>query len=234
MLELKLDGNHLDRPAVERALLRRQARQVQRLEDHDAKWRGEEPLWLVAPHVPDWMDKDRAPEYFAPGCYWVEKQWGRFLWIAANELPLVEELTPFLLARSGGALEEFIWWAASRRPYEWVADMVKSLAMPELTKQELMKRFGKSSDPEVEARRQELLNVMLRESPEVQEKLRQEGRQEGQLILARESVRHVLARRRFTLSQDDEARIDACSDLPTLKRWLDQSVTAASVSDALA
>src|SRR5215212_4600217 len=38
MLELKLAGNHLDRKAVERALLRRQARQVQRLEEEDESW----------------------------------------------------------------------------------------------------------------------------------------------------------------------------------------------------
>src|SRR5512139_3613185 len=55
MIELKLAGNHLDRKAVERALLRRQARQVQRLEEQDVSWPGEEPLWLVAPHVPDWV-----------------------------------------------------------------------------------------------------------------------------------------------------------------------------------
>jgi hypothetical protein len=60
MLELKLAGNHLDRKAVERALLRRQARQVQRLED----------------------------------------------------LPLVDELVPFLLARSGQALDDFDRWVA--------------------------------------------------------------------------------------------------------------------------
>src|SRR5262249_28665440 len=35
MLELKLAGNHLDRKAVERALFRRQARQLQRVEEQD-------------------------------------------------------------------------------------------------------------------------------------------------------------------------------------------------------
>src|ERR1044071_9274611 len=43
MIELKLAGNHLDRRAVERALLRRQARQVQRLEEQDAAGRGGRP-----------------------------------------------------------------------------------------------------------------------------------------------------------------------------------------------
>jgi hypothetical protein len=78
MLELKLAGNHLDRSAVERALLRRQARQVQRTEDQKASWLGEEPLWLVAPHLPEWLDQMRRPVCFAPGCYWIEPQWRRF------------------------------------------------------------------------------------------------------------------------------------------------------------
>ncbi|HSK01550.1 MAG TPA: hypothetical protein VK932_09925, partial [Kofleriaceae bacterium] len=75
MLELKLAGNHLDRGAVERALLRRQARQVQRVEGPDPAWRGEEPLWLVAPHVPAWLVEMRRPVRCAPGCYWIEPQW---------------------------------------------------------------------------------------------------------------------------------------------------------------
>jgi hypothetical protein len=110
MLELKLAGNHLDREAVERALLRRQARQLQRVQE-DASWLSEEPLWLVAPHLPDWLEAIRRPVRFAPGCYWIDPQGDRFLWIAANELPLVDELLPFLLARSGQALDEFSrWW----------------------------------------------------------------------------------------------------------------------------
>src|SRR5512140_2675327 len=43
MIELKLAGNHLDREAVERAVLRRQARQLQRVTEQDA-WPGHEPL----------------------------------------------------------------------------------------------------------------------------------------------------------------------------------------------
>jgi len=61
---------------------------------------------------------------FAPGCYWVEPPWQRFLWIAANELPLLDELVPFLLARSGQKLDEFCHWVAPRRPLEWVLTML--------------------------------------------------------------------------------------------------------------
>jgi hypothetical protein len=124
MIELKLAGNHLDREAVERALLRRQARQLQRVKEQDASWRGEEPLWIIARHLPQWLDEMRTPERCAPGCYWIEPQWQRFLWIAANELPLLDELVPFLLARSGQALDEFCRWVAPSRPLDWVLTML--------------------------------------------------------------------------------------------------------------
>jgi hypothetical protein len=130
MIELKLAGNHLDRKAVARALLRRQAREVQRLEEEEASWRGEEPLWLVAPHLPPWLQELRRPERFAPGCYWIDPHGHSFLWIAANELPLLDELIPFLLARSGQALDEFCRWVAPRRPLDWVLHMLVIRPIP--------------------------------------------------------------------------------------------------------
>jgi hypothetical protein len=229
MLELKLAGNHLDRTAVERALLRRQARQVQRLEEQDASWLGEEPLWLVASHMPAWLDELRRPVCFAPGCYWIDPQEHSFLWIAANELPLLDELIPFLMARSGQALDEFGRWVASRRPLEWVLSMLEYLPMSMPTRQELLWRFGKVEDPEIEARRQHILDVLLEASPQTQQQLRLEGR----LTEARAALHRVPARRQLTLSQDDDARIEACTDLATLERWHDRAVTAVSVSDAL-
>src|ERR1041384_2908179 len=124
MIELKLAGNHLDRKAVDRAMLRRLARQIQRLEEQDASWRGQEPLWLIAPHLPQWLEEVYPPEHDVPGCYWIEPPSERFLWIAANELPLLDELVPFLLARSGQALDEFCRWVAPRRPLDWVLNML--------------------------------------------------------------------------------------------------------------
>jgi hypothetical protein len=43
----------------------------------------------------------------------------------------------------------------------------------------------------------------------------------------------VLARRQLTPSQDDDARIDACTDLETLERWLDRASNATSISEVL-
>jgi hypothetical protein len=50
---------------------------------------------------------------------------------------------------------------------------------------------------------------------------------------ARSSLRHVLALRRLALSAEQEARIEACGDLDTLRRWLDQAVVVASAAEAL-
>jgi hypothetical protein len=229
MIELKLAGNHLDREAVERAVLRRQARQLQRVKDEDPSWRGHEPLWLIAPHLPQWLDEVYAPVNGTPGCYWLEPQWQKFLWIAANELPLVDELIPFLLARSGEALDAFCRWVAPRRPLDWVLSMLDYLPMSMPTHEELLWRFGPAEDPAIEARRQRLLDFLLETSPQKKQLLRQEG----QLTEARAALRRVLAGRQLMPSKDDDAHIDACTDLPTLERWLDRAITAGSVSDVV-
>jgi len=233
MLDLKLAGNHLDRAVVERALLVRQARQVQRLEEQGSSWLGEEPLWLVAPHLPEWLHASRSAVRFAPGCYRVEPQWYRFVWIAANELPLRDELVPFLMVRSGRALDEFGRWVAPRRPLEWVLAMLAYLPMSTLAREDLLWRIGTADDPETAARRQHILEVLLEASPEIQQQLVDKAVLKGRLTEARAALRRILARRQLALSQDDDARIEACADLAILEHWHDQAITAASTSDAL-
>jgi hypothetical protein len=237
MIELKLAGNHLDRKAVARALLRRQARDVQRLEEEDASWLGEEPLWLVAPHLPPWLQELRRPERFAPGCYWIDPHGHSFLWIAANELPLLDELVPFLLARSGQALDDFCRWVAPRRPLDWVLNTLECLPMSMPTHEELLRRFGPVEDPVIEARRQHILDFLLETSPQKKQQLIDkgllEGQQEGRLAATHASLRRVLAGRQLKPSKDDDTRIEACTDLATLERWLDRAINATSISDVL-
>ncbi|WP_437878600.1 hypothetical protein [Sorangium sp. So ce513] len=127
--------------------------------------------------------------------------------------------------------------------------IVEYLAMSTTTREELLWRFGKAEDPEVEARRQHILEVLLEASPQVQERLIEKGIEqgiekgieqgiekginEGRLAEARSAARRVLARRQLELRPEDDARIEACVELATLERWLDQSITAASAVDAL-
>jgi predicted transposase YdaD len=113
-------------------------------------------------------------------------------------------------------------------------------------------------DPEVEARRKHILHRMLDMDLLTKQELIDRGVErgkeqgmaqgieqgmvqgiergidQGRLSGARAALRRVLARRQLAPSKGDEARIDACTDLATLDRWLDQAITAASVPDALA
>ncbi|UQA59019.1 hypothetical protein [Polyangium aurulentum] len=180
LLEIKMAGDHLDEGAVERALLRRQARQVQRVEEAEPAKPArvdQEPLWILAPHVPEWLVRERTLALVGAGCYRVEPSGFPFLWIAANELPLQDELVPFLMARSGRALDAFARWIGARRPTAWVLDMVECLPMSTAARDELLLQqvAAKKDDPEVEARRQHILRVFLEHSPEVRKELILEG-----------------------------------------------------------
>lgn len=116
--------------------------------------------------------------------------------------------------------------------------MLECLLMSMPTHDELLQSFGPVEDPEIEARRQHILKALLDQDPKMRQQLTDqalsEGRVEGGLLAARSSLRRVLSRRQLTLSKDDDARIDACTDLATLERWLDQAITAFSASDVLA
>src|SRR5215510_12629237 len=126
----------------------------------------------------------------------------RFLWIAANELPLLDELIPFLLARSGQALDDFCRWVAPRRPLDWVLNMLEYLPMSMPTQEELLQRFGPVDDPVIEGRRQRILDFLLETSPQKKQQLIdtgiEKGLLEGQLTATRAFLRRVLARRQLT------------------------------------
>ena len=89
--------------------------------------------------------------------------------------------------------------------------------------------FTKTDDPEIRARQRRLIEWGLETVPEAREKVKGEGRIEE----ARKMLRRALKARELTLLADDEARIDACDNLETLERWVDQATVAASPIDAL-
>ena len=240
LIEIKMAGDHLDVPPIQRAVLRRQALWVQRVESLEPPWPREEPLWLVAPHVPEWLREERKLVRIGAGCYSVRPSWMPFVWIAANELPLRDELVPFLVARSGEALDEFGRWVASRRPFGWVLSMIESTRMSRAASDELLRRFGPVDDPEVEARRRRIVRVLLETMPDVREDLiargvkkgLRKGREQG-LQEARSMLRGVLAERRLPLTPDEDVQIERCADFDTLSRWMRQAVTAKTAARAL-
>lgn len=173
----------------------------------------------------------------------------QFLWIAANELPLRDELVPFLVARSGRPLDDFARWVATRRRADWVLSMVQYTTMSTMVREEILRSFERSEDPEIQARQREILQSLLRVFPEVQQQWLDQGVEKGleqgveqgiekgmemgRLAEARAVLRRLLVRRQLALGVDELARIEACDDLATLERWLEQSLSAETAADAL-
>ena len=263
VVDVKMQGDHLDMYATERGLLRRQARQVQRMADSDALWDGDLPFWMITSHVPAILNRRRKVRQVAPGCYRIGPSAFPFLWIAANELPLSDELLPFLITRTGRALDELGRWIQKRRPPEWLLRMIEFLPMSTAFHEELFRFLTtKTEDPEVQARQKQLgklyidivvpevkAELMAKLKAEVQAdvtakvraevqadvtaKVKAEVQAEARVAEARSALRRVLARRKLALSIADETRINACADLPTLERWLEQAVEAPSAAEAL-
>jgi Uma2 family endonuclease len=65
-----------------------------------------------------------------------------------------------------------------------------------------------------------------------QEGMRQ-GEHKGKVEEARRAVLRVLSRRGLVLTPEQQAQVEACGDLATLERWLDQAITAPSADEAL-
>ncbi len=62
---------------------------------------------------------------------------------------------------------------------------------------------------------------------------RAEGNVEGEIKGRREPLLRLLARAGIVLTDDDRARIQACSDGATLDRWIDSIFGAKSAADVL-
>jgi hypothetical protein len=207
VLELKLAGDHLNEVALERALLRRQAYQVRRLEAARAALPGPVPLWVVAPYLPRWLGAERA---MAPGCYRLCGH-GPFtaLWVVANELPLRDELIPFLVARSGEALGEFLRWVAGRRPWALVLRMVQFLPMTPAVRAELERYFPETDDPEVRERQRFIVRMLLDKDPEAARPLVEKGREQECERLYERRLGRALSEGERTALRDRWARLGA-------------------------
>jgi hypothetical protein len=198
---IKMPGDHCGRAALARAELRRWARWVGRLEaaeqsggpdataDLDPR---DVATWLVVPHRPRWIEADVGRGILTvtlagAGCYRLGPRDHDVLWIAANELPLRVDLLPFLVARSGNALVEFVRWAANVRGPDWILSVLQDLPMAS----ELYEDLHVPTDPEEQRRiHTEVLRRWLRAAPEAADEVLERGRQEGL-----QPLRHLFERR---------------------------------------
>lgn len=95
--------------------------------------------------------------------------------MAANELPLDEALIPFLVARSGSALDAFGRWVVDKRPPQWVQRMLYVLPMSQSAAQKILELMPPAPEPEIRARQVWIMGLYLKKFPELAESLKKEG-----------------------------------------------------------
>lgn len=109
--------------------------------------------------------------------------------------------------------------------------------MSEPTRPSLTEMLAGMTDPEILANQRRFLQAMLDARPDWKQELLGEELQKriqlGRLAQARDLVRVVLAARGIALRPADEERVDGCEDLPTLRNWRLQALTASTVEEAL-
>ena len=250
-LDVKMPGDHSDRPALARNELRRLARWTRLLEElrEHARKTGtalevrdprEDAAWLVAPSLARWVREDASRGFFtleavAPGCWRLGLGVHETLWIAANDLPLRAELIPLLVARSGGALAEFLAWSVTVKGPAWTWGVVKELSMSPETADDYI---YVPDDPEEQHRiktryTKRLLDAYPDAANDILQHAREEGVDAGRLEGLRRAVLEVLAARRLAVGDGARALVDAASDVKQLEAWLRAAVTAASADEAL-
>jgi hypothetical protein len=149
--------------------------------------------------------------------------------VVASELPRDRSTILVRLMAAGqvlrGALEDLAELPDDAHEHALASDILPGL------------RHALAKKTELTAEEQELMEDWKAIGRRISEKLRKEGRKEGRdegrLVQARAAVRRVLTARELAVSAAEQAQIDACNDLATLERWLDQALTASSTAEAL-
>ncbi len=245
LVEFKMQGDHVDRLVVARMLLRRQAREVQRVEQvkkGQTPWMGSQTIWVASAYLPAWAKDRYRPVEVAPGCHrWAHEHF-KGLWIAANELPLRDELIPFLITRTGQPLLQFLRWTFERKPWPWVEDLLFSLGMLSQEAYDFIKYRYPLADEESKRNVESWIFAFIEEWPDLKEALTkpaidtavEKAVETTALREARDVVVRILRLRKLDVRPEQLAQIEACTDIANLRRWHDQAVTASSADDALA
>lgn len=165
VFEFKMQGDKLGPYEFERALLRRQARQCWRLKKWDIDPKKKLPLWIITGHVREWLRERHwvgevkdASGVVVPGCYRLEPRFEEIYLLVSNELPLQEELIPFLVTRTGPKLIEFCRWFAGVRP-EPCETFIEMVPMSENLYDEIYQDLKEPDDAERLRRRKMYLEA---------------------------------------------------------------------------
>ncbi len=191
-------------------------------------------------------DYGMAPVRDCPGGFWQRSKADALTLISLGDLPRVRE-TLFLRLMSKGSTLLEACDEVDRLPRDaWERETAGALLvevrakmeqtrreLTEFDKEFLMRTEGVYEQWEQKVKSAGLKAGLRRGRKEGREEGREEGLGAGRLVEARSALRRVLARRKLALRPEDDAKIEGCSDLTTLERWLDESIEAKSAAQAL-
>lgn len=170
--ELKMKGDHLDKVAFKRAMLQRAAYEVNLYDT--SKFRGDVMQWILAPRLPGWLSQSAKITNVAKGVERIEASFFPLYWISANELPLHTSLFPFLIAREGKPLEDFVTWASSQRSRNWIKVFMEVLGMNDLFVHKILSALPKNAGTRNKKTSLLITRSYVDENPEVRQEIEAE------------------------------------------------------------
>lgn len=177
VLEFKMQGDKLDRYQYERALLRRQAAQVEYLKKYpDDDNPISLPLWIITGHKKSWLEEKKfILEELSSAIYRMEPASYEVYLVVSNELEMREDLIPFLVTRTGQKLIDFCKWLYVTCP-ERGEELMELAPMSDAQHEELMEQL---KEPELaeRLRRKRRLAETMAEITGLQEELQQKANQ---------------------------------------------------------
>ena len=229
VLEFKMQGDKFDRYQYERALLRRQAAQVEYVKQYfNDKDPLKLPLWIVIGQMKEWLvEKKYLLSQVAPACYRLEPSFYEIYLIASNELTLREDLIPFLVTRTGQKLVEFCLWLFTVRP-ERGEEFLELAPMSDAQHEEAMRQLKEPEMAERLRRKRRLAETMA-EITGLHDELLTEGTHAGE----EKTLRHQFEKR-LTRALTEEERAQLGEKLDRLGADRVSDVVLELTKDALA
>lgn len=183
------------------------------------------------------------------GCYQLHPFHFSLLWICANELPLRDDLLPFLIARSGAKLDEFGLWFMHRCEASTLVSILRYTTMSSEVKHHWWQNMPIDDEkryPALRKRTEALIRDLYEIRPDllkmfaeslekkiekkIEKKLRKalqtQTEQAARVREAQSLLLAVLKKRGFSLSPAYKQKVLACQDINMLERWHLQAISA--------
>jgi hypothetical protein len=167
--ELKMKGDHTDKLAFKRAMLQRAAYEVNRYDT--SEFRGDVMQWILAPRLPGWLRSSATITNIGLGVDKIEASFFPLYWISANELPLHTSLFPFLIARDNKPLEDFVEWATSHKPQNWIKVFMEVLGMNDLFVHKILSKLPPNAGTRNKKTTRLIIDDYLTKNPEVPQEI---------------------------------------------------------------